>query len=284
MKREFREYQKKNDFLICVDSDGSAMNTMEIKHVSCFGPCLVEEWGLQQYEKQILWVWNAINLYSINRGVNRFVGLELVLEYIDKHITPVAELDVLKHWVEHTPELSNAALIRYLEDDNSKILPKVLHWSQSVSQHIAMISVDNRRPFDGVAEALLAAREKSDIVVVSAANPDAMEEEWELHGLAYFVNLILSQNVGSKEFCVSELLARGYEPGKVMMIGDAMEDLELAKVCGVCFYPIILYKETESWQRFEEEALARFYEGTYEGAYQDKLIEDFVQALSANYE
>ena len=284
MKREFREYQKIKDYLICVDSDGSAMNTMEIKHVSCFGPCLVEEWGLQAYEKQILWLWNVVNLYSINRGVNRFVGLQLVLEYINKNITPIEGLDVLEHWVETTPELSNAALIRYLEDDDSIILLKTLHWSQSVSQHISMIPVDSRRPYDGVAEALLAAHEDSDIVVVSAANPDAMYEEWELHGLAYFVNLILNQNIGSKEFCVSELLKRGYEPEKVIMIGDAMEDLEVARTCGVCFYPIILYKESASWQRFELEALGRFYEGTYVGEYQDKLIDDFVQALSANYE
>lgn len=283
MKKEFREYQKKNDFLICVDSDGSVMNTMEIKHKICFGPCLVREWQLQEYEEQVLDIWDAINLYSVNRGVNRFIGLSLVLNYINEHITPIEELDVLRRWVAHTPELSNVALIRYLEDDDSRIMPKVLRWSQAVSQHIAMICVENRRPFEGAAEALLAARERSDIAVVSAANPDAIEEEWELHGLAYFVNLILHQNVGSKEFCVSELLARGYEPEKVIVIGDAMGDLEAAKTCGVCFYPIVLYKETESWKRFEEEALTRFYEGTYAGAYQESLIQEFEQALKAGH-
>ena len=284
MKKEFREYQKKNDYLICVDSDGTAMNTMEIKHISCFGPCLVQEWGLEAYEKQVLWVWNAVNLYSIHRGVNRFVGLRLTLEYINKHITPIEELDVLAQWIKNTPELSNAALIRYLEDDNSVILPKVLHWSQSVSQHISMIPVDSRHPYEGVAEALLAAHESSDIVVVSGANPDAVYEEWELHGLAYFVNCILNQNVGSKEFGVKELLKMGYDPSKVIMIGDAMEDLEVAKACGVCFYPITLYKESDSWKFFEMEAMERFYEGTYAGEYQDKLVEEFVLALSANYE
>lgn len=284
MKREFREYQKKKDYLICVDSDGSAMDTMEIKHCRCFAPCLVEEWGLQEYEEKVLWIWNAVNLYSIHRGINRFVGLQLVLEYIHKHITPIAELDVLAKWVETTPELSNVALIRYLEDDDSVILPKVLRWSQSVSQHIAMLSVDDRRPFEGVAEALLSAYEESDIIVVSAANPDAMYEEWELHGLAYFVNMILNQNIGTKEFCVSELLKKGYEPSRVIMIGDAMEDLEVARQCGVCFYPIILNKEEECWRHFEIDALEHFYEGTYIGAYQDGLIEEFVQSLSASYE
>ena len=31
------EYKKKKDFLICVDSDGCAMDTMDVKHFLCFG-------------------------------------------------------------------------------------------------------------------------------------------------------------------------------------------------------------------------------------------------------
>lgn len=284
MKREFREYEKKNNFLICVDSDGSAMDTMEIKHHHCFGPCVVEEWGLQAYEEQVLRVWNNINLYSINRGVNRFVGLQLVLEYVDKHITPIEGLEDLAHWIENTKELSNAAMLRYLEDDGSPFLQKVLRWAQKVSLHIALLPVEERRPFEGVAETLLSARDESDIVVVSAANPDAIFEEWELHGLAYFINQIFSQNVGSKEFCISELLKMGYEPEKAIMIGDSMEDLEAAKACGIHFYPIILFREEASWSRFESEALERFYNGTYAGDYEQALIQEFVEALSASYE
>lgn len=283
MKREFREYKKNSEYLICVDSDGSAMNTMEIKHVECFGPCLVEEWELQEYEQEVLRVWNMINLYSIHRGVNRFVGLYLVLDYIDQNITPVEQTEALKVWTESSAELSNAALIRYLEDHDCQILRKVLSWSRKVSLRIAMLPVSKRQPFDGVQDALRIASEDSDIVVVSAANPDAMEEEWEVHGLAYYVNLILNQNVGSKEFCISELLKIGYDHRKVLMIGDAMEDLEIAKDCGVCFYPIPITKEAEAWERFEDEALERFYDGTYVGAYQDELIEAFVQALTQNY-
>ncbi len=29
-------FKKKHDLLICVDSDGCAMNTMDIKHFTCF--------------------------------------------------------------------------------------------------------------------------------------------------------------------------------------------------------------------------------------------------------
>ena len=45
-----QEWKKRNEFLLCVDSDGCAIDTMEIKHRKCFGPCLVEEWDLESWE------------------------------------------------------------------------------------------------------------------------------------------------------------------------------------------------------------------------------------------
>ncbi len=280
MKRQFREYQKNKDFLICVDSDGSAMDTMEIKHRDCFCPCLIEEWGLEPYREKVLQIWKSVNLYSITRGINRYRALKIVMERINEQITPIEGVESLVRWLEVTPELSNAALIRYLEDNYSPFLSKALHWSQAVSSAIGQIPVEERRPYDGVAEALQAACLSSDIVVISAANPDAMDEEWELHGLAYFVDMILNQNIGPKKYCVSELLQKGYEPKKVLIMGDAMEDLDVARACGVCFYPIIFHKEEESWRKFEIEALERFYEGTYAGAYEEQLIAEFMQAFN----
>ena len=32
------EFTRKHDYLICVDSDGCAMDTMDSKHMLCFGP------------------------------------------------------------------------------------------------------------------------------------------------------------------------------------------------------------------------------------------------------
>ena len=37
------DFRKSKDFCVCVDSDGCAMDTMNIKHIRCFGPCMVEE-------------------------------------------------------------------------------------------------------------------------------------------------------------------------------------------------------------------------------------------------
>ena len=42
-------YRKQKEYLICVDSDGCAMDTMDSKHITCFGPCLIPVWGLSPW-------------------------------------------------------------------------------------------------------------------------------------------------------------------------------------------------------------------------------------------
>ena len=103
-------FQKKKDYLICVDSDGCAMDTMNIKHIKCFGPCMVEEWGLQRWEKEILERWNEINLFTETRGINRFKGLAIALQEINEKYCPIDGIDELVEWVRKSTELSNKAV------------------------------------------------------------------------------------------------------------------------------------------------------------------------------
>ena len=60
----FDSFVKKHDYLVCVDSDGCVMDTMNCKHFHCFGPCMVTEWGLEAWKDEILDRWNVINLFS----------------------------------------------------------------------------------------------------------------------------------------------------------------------------------------------------------------------------
>ena len=62
MASVFDGYAPRCGFLVCVDSDGCAMDTMDIKHTRCFGPCLVAEWGLDPWREDVLGRWNEINL------------------------------------------------------------------------------------------------------------------------------------------------------------------------------------------------------------------------------
>ena len=112
----------------------------------------------------------------------------------------------------------------------------------------------------------------TDTAVVSSANSEALAEEWTRHGLVQHMDVVLGQDAGTKEACLSALSAKGYAPGHVLMVGDALGDLAAAQHADALFYPILVGKEKTSWERLVSEALPRFLAGTFAGAYQEQLL------------
>lgn len=279
MSVTIEEYQKKKDYLICVDSDGCAMDTMDIKHILCFGPCMVTEWGLEEWKDAILTRWNEINLYTMTRGINRFKGLALMLREIHETYTPIQDVDVLETWVENSKELSSGALQKAMETNDSVILKKALSWSQHVNTSINELPFEVKKPFEGVKEGLAYAHQFADVAIVSSANLQAVLEEWELYGFLEHVDIVMSQNVGSKAYCIQELLKKGYDTEKVFMAGDALGDYEAAEKNHVFYYPILVRHEKESWSEFRDQAVDKLVDGTYGGDYQHQKIDAFMENL-----
>lgn len=280
MQANLEQYVKQKDYLICVDSDGCAMDTMDIKHIRCFGPCMVEEWELTRWKDAILKRWNDINLYTMTRGINRFKGLAMALKEINDTYIKIEGVEVLDQWVETSNELSNPALKRALDENDNICLRKALSWSEKVNESINNdLTFAEKKPFEGVKEALEYAHQYADIAIVSSANLQAVEEEWELYGLLDHVDILLAQNVGSKVFCIQELLKKGYDVDKTMMTGDAVGDYEAAKKNGVFYYPIRVRHEKESWEEFKAEAVSRLTSGSFAGEYQQKQITAFMDNL-----
>ena len=278
---ELSDFKKQKDFLICVDSDGCAMDTMDIKHIRCFGPCMVAEWKLEAWESAILTRWNEINLYTMTRGINRFKGLAAALKEISEIYTPIDDLETLCNWVNSSPELSNAALEKAIEAENSLSLKKALSWSKAVNKAITALPDEEKRPFPLAKEALALAHEKADVAIVSSANRDAVLEEWQHYGLLPHTDILLAQDVGSKAFCIGELLKKGYDPKKVLMCGDAPGDLDAAKKNGVAYFPILVKKEKESWQEFAKIAFGKLLNDSYHGDYQTQKTHEFLCNLGA---
>ncbi len=65
----------KNDFLVGIDSDGCAFDTMEVKHKECFIPAIVNHYNLAGVSKYAREAAEFVNLYSNSRGINRFPAL-----------------------------------------------------------------------------------------------------------------------------------------------------------------------------------------------------------------
>ena len=238
MSERIDRFEKKKPFLICVDSDGCALDTMVAKHMRCFGPCLVKEWGLEPWQDAVLAQWNEMNLYTIFRGCNRFDSLVDILRQVDRQFTPVPGIEVLADWLKHTHEKSNNALREAIREQGHTILCKALAWSEAVNDAVSRLTMEDKLPFPHVGEGLTAAHEAADVVVLSGANHDALQEEWEYWGLMSDVDMILSQEDGTKPTVLAQLLKKGYLPDHVLMMGDAPGDNTAAVRTGVFFYPV----------------------------------------------
>lgn len=267
-----------NRYLVCVDSDGCAMDTMDRKHKTCFGPLFVKEWGLEQWQEALLERWNHINLYSMSRGINRFLALGRILEEVQENCRPVEDLESLTQWLSRADRLSEAGLEETLTRQDSPCLRRALAWSRQVNEAIAAIQDEEKTPFAGVKEGLMAAKEFAALAVVSSANREAVMDEWRYWGLTEYVDEVLTQDMGSKAACIHRLLGQGYTPERVLMVGDAPGDLEAALKNGVHFFPVLVGREAESWARLRKEGLARFLDGTY-GEVEQGFIREFLGNL-----
>ena len=271
------DFKKKHEHIVCIDSDGCAMDTMNIKHYRCFGPCMIKEWGLEKWEKEILEKWNEINLFSMTRGINRFKGLALCLLYVDENYRSIEGVKALKTWSDDAPELSNNAVSKMTEV--SPVFEKALNWSKSVNASIEELPKEEIKPFEGVKEAFEEVYGKCDIAVVSSANPEAVRAEWERFGLLDMVDIVCTQEMGSKSAALSMIRDKGYAEDHILMVGDAPGDLQAAMENGVYFYPILVRHEAESWSEFAELGLKKFLSDDYR-EYGNRKMDEFRNNLA----
>ena len=284
-RKSIADIQPRHSFLIGVDSDGCVFDTMEIKQKECFCPNNIQYFGLQAVSKYAREATEFINLYSKNRGHNRYLAIIKVMdllarrrEVLERDVA-VPRFDELRAWTEREVMLSKSALRAEAERTGSDELHLVLAWSEAVDAAIEGI-VKGVPPFPHAREALELASAAADILVVSQTPLEALEREWAEHRLGHLVRAIAGQEHGTKtEHLVLAGTGVKYSRDRVLMIGDAQGDLEAAQRNGTCFYPIIPGHEAESWKRFKHEGLNRFLEGSYRGDYERALLVSFDAAL-----
>ena len=278
----FDFFVRKHDYLVCVDSDGCVMDTMNCKHFNCFGPCMEDEWELHEWKDAILERWNVVNLFSMTRGINRFKALAVCLSEIDKQYKPIEGIEALVHWAETAPALSNdgaaKAASEATDPSAKRVLEKALSWSKAVNAAIVRLPEELKVPYNGAKEGLAAAHEFADVAMVSSANRDAVEEEWGKFGLLEHTDIVLAQDVGSKAACIREMLKFGYDLDKVVMIGDAPGDSDAAEKNGVHYYPLLVNHEKESWDEAIAVAFDKLRSGEY-AAYGAEMKQKFLQNL-----
>jgi len=274
------QFQKTKDFLIGIDSDGCAFDTMEIKHKECFIPNTIKYFDLQAISKYARETAEFVNLYSKWRGINRFPALTMTLDLLAERPEVAArgvkipKLASVRKWINRETRLGNPVLKAEVEKTDDPDLKKALAWSSAVNSSVADM-VHGVPPFPFVRDSLERLSTVADMIVCSATPSAALVNEWQEHEIAPYVQAICGQEAGSKAESLVESSSHGYKENQVLMIGDAPGDMGAAKAVGVLFYPINPGAEEASWERFFRDACDRFLAGQYAGAYEESLIAEF---------
>lgn len=272
------DFTPKHDFLVGIDSDGCAFDTMELKHKECFIPAIINHYGLQGVSKYAREAAEFVNLYSKSRGINRFPALIEALEWLQKRPevqargVKISMPQGLIDWMKVETKLGNPALQKAVDAGGHEDLVHALKWSKDVNEAVEKI-VRWVPPFPFLRESLEKLKPKADLLVVSATPNEALEREWAEHDLSKYVAAICGQEVGTKKETLA--VAKKYKPNHVLMIGDAPGDYKAAQANNTLFYPINPGAEEASWKRFYDEAIDKFLNGSFAGEYQQKLLAEF---------
>ena len=282
--QELTALAPKHDFFVGIDSDGCAFDSMEIKHKECFCPQIIKYWELQAISKYAREAVEFVNLYSKWRGTNRWPALIMTLDLLRerpeviKRGVKVPRADRVREFIASGKALSNDGLKEYIADHPDPELDRAIEWSKAVNAAVADI-VHNLPPFPYVRESLGLLQKKTDAIVVSATPTEALVNEWRENDIDKYVRAILGQELGTKKQHLKMATAGRYAANHVLMIGDALGDLDAARANNALFFPINPGHEDESWERFYKEGLEKFMTGQYAGAYEAALIAEFDKLL-----
>ena len=289
-RERLKNFPGEKKFLIAIDSDGCVFDSMNPKQIVVFHPQIMEFyelWGIESYLREVA---EFVNLFSKMRGCNRFTALQYIFRFLKERpgvqkllleeSNSLPDTTSLDDYIKTYKDISlgNPTLEEYTKKISDESLSKFLEWSKSVNLTISK-KIKNLPPFKWVRESLELASKKADLVVVSQTPYEALDREWKEHDLNGYVDAIAGQEMGKKEDHIRIAAQKRYPPDKMLMIGDAPGDKKAADANNALFYPIVPGRETQSWEKLLEEALPKFFKGTFAGGYQENLLAEFDRAL-----
>jgi len=282
-KDDLINFLPKFDTFVGIDSDGCIFDTMEIKQKDFFHPAIVRHWKLDTIEPQVRAAAEFTYLYSMYRGLNRFLGLCKTFELLndwpearDKASLP--DPTELRTFCDSGLPLSNQTIHAEAQRTGSALLSTAHAWSVELNEHIDS-SMPNPPPFPGAEEALKRIAKNSDAIVISQTQAVALLKDWYRDDLAQYISVIAGPELGSKIDHFTMAAVNRYPARAILMIGDAPGDLATAQAIGCNFYPINPGHEAESWRRFLDEGYLKFLSGGFAEEYQQQLNHEFKALL-----
>ena len=207
---QLKSFKRTKDFLVAIDTDGCVTDNMNGKHMLIFQPQYMEFyqlWGIESYFREIA---EYYNLFSAQRGCNRFLATQYTLQALHarQDVRKAAAeakielpaLEPLNGYIEYCEKnkvgLGNPSLGKYLASQPMNLyLYKLLGWSEAVNRTFPFVQIP---PFDNVRESLEIIVAKADVMVVSQTPYDDLVHFWESNGLLQYIQTIAGQEMGKK--------------------------------------------------------------------------------------
>lgn len=292
-EQQLRKFKRTKDFLVAIDTDGCVTDNMSGKQMLIFHPQFMEFYQLWEIESYYREVAEYYNLFSVDRGCNRFIAIQLTLttlqnrkdvqQVLQEKRVKLPNIKPLNEYITYTKEnklgLGNPTLEEYLNQNPLDLaLYKLLGWSEAVNRTFPHISA-KIPPFNHVEECLKSMAQHADILIVSKTPYADLANYWEAQGIAKYVQIISGQEMGSKGHHIEVAKRAGqYEDDQVLMIGDGGGDLKAVKVNNGLFYPTPPGQEQNAWDNFSD-AFQLFVKGKYKGEFEKKLLNQFKKSL-----
>lgn len=213
------DFEPTKKFFVGIDSDGCAMDAMDIKHHECFTPCYIKHWDLQPISTLARQTAIFVNLGSTTRGLNRWLALRQLLDLL-RDRAEVAERGVvippypeLTEFIDSDHPLSDKGIAAFAEENPSDTISRAIAWGDAVNASIADM-VHGCGPFPGVKDAMEAMQAEVDCMTVSATPLHALTYEWNAHDIARYMKVIAGQEMGSKAEHVQYAAHGKYDAGQ----------------------------------------------------------------------
>jgi phosphoglycolate phosphatase-like HAD superfamily hydrolase len=254
------------------------------KHTDCLIPMAIKVWKLDPIADLYKETAEKINLYSRTRGINRFAGLALTFEELEKSLLDknisfnLPNYNILSDFVNSGLSLSLKSLEEFTKNIKDPFISKVFEWSIEGDKLYEVLS-KNSQPFKYVKETIEKMNSLADCVVISSAPTEALKKEWSECGLVENVAFVAGQELGSKGQQLKALAFSKYEKDKALMIGDALGDLEAATQNEFSFFPIIPSQEESCWKELFDTIYNLFVKGQYTFEIQQKYVFMFLDKL-----
>ncbi|HDM70063.1 MAG TPA: hypothetical protein ENG58_01485, partial [Thermotogales bacterium] len=140
--REDPEYQLRNfrrtkDFLVAIDTDGCITDNMNGKQMLIFHPHFMEFYNLWDIESYFREVAEYYNLFSVHRGCNRFIAVQLTLKALEsredvkkvmeERKVKLPDVKMVDDFIEYVRKnklgLGNPSLEKYINEEKPKFFP-----------------------------------------------------------------------------------------------------------------------------------------------------------------